>query len=276
MTRSRRRAAPHDRPSVRPHSQRYRRRHCHAHPASGPDGARTADPLQPYGPLIDSRLRLITGNVWSRFEPWEQRQDGIRRKTTCSPARQPYRGHPGRRVVGWVNRRRRLVAQAGRSGDSRTGTPWPACPSALARSNPLPLVVLHECQIAVLQSGVGRYRVRVRTGAGDHPVPDGYSRTRPKRVVDRGHAWSECAGSPRPLWTGLADGQALHRSVAADSPVPVKSPVGHRLGLSVCAGCSVTGSPGARGRRGKSGRHHPIQGIEAVPCASDRFACYVY
>jgi endonuclease/exonuclease/phosphatase family metal-dependent hydrolase len=37
----------------------------------------TVDPLQPYGPLIDSRLRLLTWNVWGRFGPWERRQAGI-------------------------------------------------------------------------------------------------------------------------------------------------------------------------------------------------------
>src|SRR4051812_45210039 len=35
------------------------------------------DPLQPCGPLIGSRLRLLTWNVWGRFGPWEQRQTGI-------------------------------------------------------------------------------------------------------------------------------------------------------------------------------------------------------
>ncbi|VVJ17211.1 Uncharacterised protein [Amycolatopsis camponoti] len=37
----------------------------------------TVDPLRPYGALIESRLRLITWNVWGRFGPWEQRQGGI-------------------------------------------------------------------------------------------------------------------------------------------------------------------------------------------------------
>jgi endonuclease/exonuclease/phosphatase family metal-dependent hydrolase len=31
----------------------------------------------PYGPLIDSRLRLLTWNLWWRFGPWEQRQPAI-------------------------------------------------------------------------------------------------------------------------------------------------------------------------------------------------------
>ncbi len=35
------------------------------------------DPLQPYGPLIGSRLRLLTWNVWGRFGPWEHRQSGL-------------------------------------------------------------------------------------------------------------------------------------------------------------------------------------------------------
>lgn len=35
------------------------------------------DPFQPYGPLIESRLRLVTWNVWGRFGPWQRRQPGI-------------------------------------------------------------------------------------------------------------------------------------------------------------------------------------------------------
>jgi endonuclease/exonuclease/phosphatase family metal-dependent hydrolase len=35
------------------------------------------DPLQPYGPLLETRLRLVTWNVWARHGPWERRQDAI-------------------------------------------------------------------------------------------------------------------------------------------------------------------------------------------------------
>jgi endonuclease/exonuclease/phosphatase family metal-dependent hydrolase len=35
------------------------------------------DPLQPYGPLLETRLRLATWNVWARHGPWEQRQPAI-------------------------------------------------------------------------------------------------------------------------------------------------------------------------------------------------------
>ena len=31
----------------------------------------------PYGPLIETRLRLVTWNVWGRFGPWQRRQPGI-------------------------------------------------------------------------------------------------------------------------------------------------------------------------------------------------------
>jgi endonuclease/exonuclease/phosphatase family metal-dependent hydrolase len=36
------------------------------------------DALQPYGPLVESRLRVVTWNVWERHGPWEERQQGIR------------------------------------------------------------------------------------------------------------------------------------------------------------------------------------------------------
>lgn len=35
------------------------------------------DPAQPYGPLVHTRLRLITWNVWARFGPWQQRQAAL-------------------------------------------------------------------------------------------------------------------------------------------------------------------------------------------------------
>jgi endonuclease/exonuclease/phosphatase family metal-dependent hydrolase len=35
------------------------------------------DPLQPYGPLLETRLRLVTWNVWGRYGPWEPRKEAI-------------------------------------------------------------------------------------------------------------------------------------------------------------------------------------------------------
>lgn len=35
------------------------------------------DPLEPYGPVVEGRLRLVTWNVWERHGPWEERQEGI-------------------------------------------------------------------------------------------------------------------------------------------------------------------------------------------------------
>lgn len=35
------------------------------------------DPYAPYGPLVETTLRVVTWNVWGRFGDWEQRQDGI-------------------------------------------------------------------------------------------------------------------------------------------------------------------------------------------------------
>jgi len=36
------------------------------------------DIAEPYGRLIETTLRLMTWNVWARFGPWEQRENGIR------------------------------------------------------------------------------------------------------------------------------------------------------------------------------------------------------
>ncbi|MEV5747361.1 endonuclease/exonuclease/phosphatase family protein [Actinoallomurus sp. NPDC052308] len=36
------------------------------------------DIAQPYGPLIETTLRVITWNVWGRFGPWERREGAIR------------------------------------------------------------------------------------------------------------------------------------------------------------------------------------------------------
>lgn len=35
------------------------------------------DPLEPYGSLIETRLRLVTWNVWGRFGPWRERARAI-------------------------------------------------------------------------------------------------------------------------------------------------------------------------------------------------------
>jgi endonuclease/exonuclease/phosphatase family metal-dependent hydrolase len=35
------------------------------------------DPYAPYGPVVDTTLRVVTWNVWGRFGEWEQRQEGI-------------------------------------------------------------------------------------------------------------------------------------------------------------------------------------------------------
>lgn len=32
------------------------------------------DPAQPYGPLVHTRVRVITWNAWARYGPWRQRQ----------------------------------------------------------------------------------------------------------------------------------------------------------------------------------------------------------
>jgi endonuclease/exonuclease/phosphatase family metal-dependent hydrolase len=35
------------------------------------------DPYAPYGPLVETTMRIVTWNVWGRFGDWEQRQGGI-------------------------------------------------------------------------------------------------------------------------------------------------------------------------------------------------------
>lgn len=36
------------------------------------------DIAEPYGPLVETTLRLVTWNVWARFGPWESREAAIR------------------------------------------------------------------------------------------------------------------------------------------------------------------------------------------------------
>jgi endonuclease/exonuclease/phosphatase family metal-dependent hydrolase len=44
------------------------------------------DPIQPYGPLVDTSARFVTWNVWGRFGPWQRREDGIRSAlAACGP-----------------------------------------------------------------------------------------------------------------------------------------------------------------------------------------------
>jgi hypothetical protein len=37
----------------------------------------TFDPYAPYGPLVDTTLRVVVWNVWGRYGAWEQRQAGL-------------------------------------------------------------------------------------------------------------------------------------------------------------------------------------------------------
>jgi endonuclease/exonuclease/phosphatase family metal-dependent hydrolase len=37
----------------------------------------TFDPYAPYGPLVESTVRVVAWNVWGRYGDWEQRQAGI-------------------------------------------------------------------------------------------------------------------------------------------------------------------------------------------------------
>jgi endonuclease/exonuclease/phosphatase family metal-dependent hydrolase len=35
------------------------------------------DPYEPYGPVVETTMRVVTWNVWGRYGEWEQRQAGI-------------------------------------------------------------------------------------------------------------------------------------------------------------------------------------------------------
>jgi endonuclease/exonuclease/phosphatase family metal-dependent hydrolase len=35
------------------------------------------DPYEPYGPVVETTMRVVTWNVWGRYGDWEQRQAGI-------------------------------------------------------------------------------------------------------------------------------------------------------------------------------------------------------
>jgi endonuclease/exonuclease/phosphatase family metal-dependent hydrolase len=40
-------------------------------------GAVSFDPLQPYGPIVESSVRIVTWNVWGRYGEWHQRQAAL-------------------------------------------------------------------------------------------------------------------------------------------------------------------------------------------------------
>src|SRR4051812_39081461 len=41
-------------------------------------GTGMEDFTQPYGPLVETTLRVITWNVWGRYGPWERREEAVR------------------------------------------------------------------------------------------------------------------------------------------------------------------------------------------------------
>ena len=44
------------------------------------------DPALPYGPLVQTRVRVVTWNVWARYGPWRQRQAGLEKVlAACDP-----------------------------------------------------------------------------------------------------------------------------------------------------------------------------------------------
>jgi endonuclease/exonuclease/phosphatase family metal-dependent hydrolase len=48
-----------------------------AGPAAGDDGLVSFDPYEPYGPVVETTMRVVTWNVWGRYGDWEERQAGI-------------------------------------------------------------------------------------------------------------------------------------------------------------------------------------------------------
>jgi endonuclease/exonuclease/phosphatase family metal-dependent hydrolase len=44
---------------------------------AGEDGGVSFDPYEPYGPVVETTMRVVTWNVWARYGEWEQRQAGI-------------------------------------------------------------------------------------------------------------------------------------------------------------------------------------------------------
>jgi endonuclease/exonuclease/phosphatase family metal-dependent hydrolase len=44
----------------------------------------TFDPYAPYGPVVESSMRIVTWNVWGRYGEWEARQHGIEEALVAS------------------------------------------------------------------------------------------------------------------------------------------------------------------------------------------------
>ena len=72
------------------------------------------DPLRPYGPLLESRLRLVTWNVWGRYGPWREREAAI---TATLAAAQPD-------VVVRIWHANRDARRMHRSKESPAPLPW--------------------------------------------------------------------------------------------------------------------------------------------------------
>jgi endonuclease/exonuclease/phosphatase family metal-dependent hydrolase len=44
---------------------------------AGEDEGVSFDPYEPYGPVVETTMRVVTWNVWGRYGEWERRQAGI-------------------------------------------------------------------------------------------------------------------------------------------------------------------------------------------------------
>jgi endonuclease/exonuclease/phosphatase family metal-dependent hydrolase len=94
------------------------------------------DPAQPYGPLVHTRLRVVTWNVWARFGPWQQRQAALEKLLEDldpdlvalqeSWAEEDSNGRPGRSQAAELGERLRL-AHARSSGPTACAvlSRWP-------------------------------------------------------------------------------------------------------------------------------------------------------
>jgi endonuclease/exonuclease/phosphatase family metal-dependent hydrolase len=49
------------------------------------DSGMAFDPYMPYGPLVETTMRVITWNVWGRYGSWEERQNAL--EAVLAPAR---------------------------------------------------------------------------------------------------------------------------------------------------------------------------------------------
>jgi endonuclease/exonuclease/phosphatase family metal-dependent hydrolase len=61
-----------------PHDNRRSARPALAGPyLTRPNSGMASDPLQPYGPIVESSVRVVTWNVWGRYGEWHEREAAL-------------------------------------------------------------------------------------------------------------------------------------------------------------------------------------------------------